>query len=424
MCKFTNENSYIGLNERKYTLPLSAKNIFIVFLSFLLISNTACAQIESEKYQAIPKIEVGAAQFKKYESLIEDKNVALVANHTSVIDSVHLVDFLLNKGVKVVKVFSPEHGFRGTADAGEKVASDVDEKTGLPLVSLYGSNKKPTAEQLKGVDVLIFDIQDVGARFYTYISTMHYVMEAAAENDKTVLILDRPNPNGFYVDGPILEKEFSSFVGMHPVPVVHGMTVAEYATMINEEGWLKNGVKCRLEVVKCEHYVHSDYYELPIAPSPNLPNMAAIYLYPSLCFFEGTQVSVGRGTDKQFQVIGYPKYPDTTFSFTPKPNLGSKSPKFNGETCYGLDLTKFGATYFKFVKSLYLDWLILFYETYPNKAEFFRKDGFFNLLAGNNTLKAQIEAGSSAEEIAQSWGKELETFKQIRKKYLLYEDFE
>lgn len=408
-------------------------------LFFILLNLTSCAQPENkaikgdldtpkdtvEIYQKFKtNIVLGAKRFDVYKPYLEGKRVAIVGNHTSVVDSVHLVDFLLNKNINIVKVFAPEHGFRGTADAGEKVESGKDTKTGLPIISLYGKNKKPTKEQLQDVDVLIFDIQDVGARFYTYISTMHYVMEAAAENDKKVIVLDRPNPNGFYVDGPILDLKHQSFIGMHPVPVIHGMTVAEYATMVNEEGWLEKGVKCDLTIVTCENYAHSDYYELPIAPSPNLPNMAAIYLYPSLCLFEGTKVSVGRGTDLQFQVIGYPEYSDTSFCFTPKPNVGAKNPDYNGEKCCGLNLQQFGDLYFRNIEKLYLDWLLLMYESYPNKKEFFRKDGFFTLLVGNENIQKLIEQGKSVEEISAVWKNDVAQFKKIRKKYLLYEDFE
>lgn len=417
------------MSERKYTIPLTARNIIPIILSLSLYLFTECAQSQSENQNIISnisnsKLKIGAERFEQYKAIVDGKRIGIVGNHTSFVDSLHLVDFLLEREVNVVKVFAPEHGFRGTADAGEKVESGIDTKTGLPIISLYGKNKKPTAEQYNDVDVLIFDIQDVGARFYTYISTMHYVMEAAAENKKQVVILDRPNPNGFYVDGPVLDLNYKSFIGMHPVPVVHGMTVGEYATMINEEGWLKNGIKCDLSVIECEYYSHKDYYDLPIPPSPNLPNMASVYLYPSLCFFEGTKVSVGRGTNKQFQIVGYPKYKDTTFSFKPKPNLGSKYPKFNGEECYGIDLSTFGANYFRNIGLLYFDWMVLFYDSYPDKSDFFRNDGFFTLLAGNEILRKQIEDGKSSDEISNSWKSEVNAFKQIRKKYLLYEDFE
>jgi uncharacterized protein YbbC (DUF1343 family) len=369
-------------------------------------------------------ITLGAQRFEDYKHILRHEKVAVVGNHTSVVDSLHLVDYLISKNLEIVKIFGPEHGFRGKADAGELVDSDFDHRTGLPVVSLYGNNKKPTPEQLEGIDILVFDIQDVGARFYTYISTMHLVMEAAAENDVEVLILDRPNPNGFYVDGPVLNPKHKSFIGMHPVPIVHGMTIGEYATMINEEGWLANGVQCKLSVVTCENYSHKDYYELPIAPSPNLPNMASIYLYPTLCLFEGTKVSVGRGTDLQFQIIGHPKYLDTTFSFTPIPNEGAKNPDYNGIKCYGLNLQELGDSLFRHNEKINLEWLTHMYKTYPVKEEFFRKDGFFTLLSGNLWLREMIEQECTPDEITIMWQTELDAFKRMRKKYLLYEDFE
>lgn len=369
-----------------------------------------------------PKIKVGAEQVGKYLPLLKDKKIGVVANHTSMINNTHLVDSLVALNMNVVKVFSPEHGFRGKADAGEKVNSDVDEKTGLPIVSLYGKNKKPTPEQIAELDVLIFDIQDVGARFYTYISTMHYVMEAAAENNNKIIILDRPNPNGHYVDGPILEKEFSSFIGMHPIPTVHGMTVGEYAQMINGENWLAGGKKCDLTVIKNLNYTHKSFYELPIKPSPNLPNMASVYLYPSLCLFEGTPISVGRGTDKPFQILGHPLIKSEKHSFIPKPTEGAKNPKLNGEKCYGYDLTFFGEEYIKKKPYLNLFWIMDIYKNYPNKEEFFTKS--FNLLVGTDRLKQQLKDGVSEQDIYKSWQPGLTQFKQTRKKYLLYPDFE
>ena len=369
-----------------------------------------------------PKIKVGAEQTSQYLELLKNKKVGVVANHTSMINNTHLVDSLLTLKINVLKVFSPEHGFRGKADAGEKVSSDIDSKTGLAIVSLYGKNKKPTKEQITDLDVLVFDIQDVGARFYTYISTMHYIMEAAAENDKKVIVLDRPNPNGHYVDGPILEAAFTSFVGMHQVPIVHGMTVGEYAKMINGEGWLAGSKKCNLTVIKTINYTHKSFYELPIKPSPNLPNMASVYLYPSLCLFEGTTISVGRGTDKPFQVLGHPFMKSEKYSFTPKPTEGAKKPKLNGKKCNGYDLSSLGKSYIKNKPSLNLFWLIDIYNHYPQKDEFFIKS--FNRLAGTDKLQQQIKDGLSEQEIYNSWQEGLTQFKQIRKKYLLYPDFE
>ncbi len=372
-----------------------------------------------------------AQDLEEWIELLSGKNVAVVGNQTSVIRSgkktakgnwndpelvtyTHLVDTLLSREVNVTRVFAPEHGFRGTADAGAVIKDGMDSKTGLPIISLYGSNKKPTATQLKDVDVVIFDIQDVGARFYTYISTLHYVMEACAQLDKKVIVLDRPNPNGHYVDGPILEPAYKSFVGMHPVPVVHGMTIGEYAQMINGEKWLENGVQCNLEVVKMKNYSRDMNYSLPIKPSPNLPNDQAINLYPSLCFFEGTDISVGRGTEMQFQVYGSPqlaKYQD--FAFTPTPNVGAKRPLHNGKKCFGMDLR----THPK-LDQLKLDFLVDAFAKAPSKRNFF--NSFFTKLAGTKILQQQIEAGKTAEEIRASWQQGLATFKATRSQYLIY----
>ncbi len=364
----------------------------------------------------------GAERTEIYVNSLKNKRVGIVANQTTVIGKTHLVDSLLSLGIEVKKVFSPEHGFRGTASAGEHVKSSKDIKTGLPIVSLYGKNKKPTKEQISDLDVIIFDIQDVGARFYTYISTLHYVMEAAAENGKKILVFDRPNPNGFYVDGPVLNPKFESFVGKHKIPVVHGLTVGELAKMINGEGWLKNGIKCELEVVKSLNYEHTDFYKLPVAPSPNLPNMSSVYLYPSICFFEGTSVSVGRGTDLPFQVIGSPFIDSTEFSFIPAPNGGSKSPKHKGKTCHGYNLSMFGLLYIRNTKQLYLHWLVGMNE--KTNGKFITRASFFDLLAGTDSMRKQIEAQKSIEEIRLSWQNDLETYKIMRKKYLLYADFE
>jgi len=368
-------------------------------------------------------IRTGAAQTDKYLSRLNGKTVAVVANQTSRVGKTHLIDTLLSLGININKVFAPEHGFRGMADAGEHVKNFKDKKTGLPIVSLYGGNKKPTANDLRNIDVVLFDIQDVGVRFYTYISTMHYVMEACAENNKDFIVLDRPNPNGFYVDGPVLETKYKSFVGMHPVPLVHGMTIAEYAKMINGEGWLKNGIKCKLNYILCEGYSHKDHYQLPVKPSPNLPDMAAVYLYPSVGLFEGTVISVGRGTDKPFKVIGHPELKNTKFNFTPVSVPGATNPPYKGEVCYGFDLSDFGDIYIKSYGEIYLYWLMSIYENFPEKEEFFNSNGFFNLLAGNSTLKQQIIEEKSESEITQSWQEGLVNFKKTRKKYLLYPDF-
>ena len=368
---------------------------------------------------------VGSEIFDEYLPMIKEKRIAIIGNQTSRVGTIHLVDTLLSLGIDVKKVFAPEHGFRGNADAGEKVSDGKDSKTGLPILSLYGrKNRKPSIEKLLDIDVVIFDIQDVGARFYTYISTMHYVMEACAEQNKKMIILDRPNPNGFYVDGPILKKGNESFVGMHPVPIVHGMTIGEYAQMINGEKWLANGIQCDLMVIKCQNYEHSDFYELPIRPSPNLPNMASIYLYPSLCLFEGTNVSIGRGTKKPFQLIGSPLISETSFSFTPKPSAGAKHPKLDGEKCNGYDLEDFGEHYLRSFGKLYLHWIVAMYQESSDKANFFRKDGFFRLLTGDVGLRKMVEDGKDANEIWESFQGEVKRFKITRNKYLLYSDFE
>lgn len=357
-----------------------------------------------------------------YFPMLEGKQIALVANHSSLIGQQHLVDSLIGAGFSVVRVFSPEHGFRGTADAGEHVGDGIDLVTGLPVVSLYGQNRRPQDEHLADIDLVVFDIQDVGARFYTYISTMTYVMESCARLGIPFLVLDRPNPNGFYVDGPVLEEAFSSFVGLHPVPIVHGMTVGEYARMVNGEGWLGNGLQCDLTVITVRNYSHSDFYELPVRPSPNLPNKYAVYLYPSLCLFEGTVVSLGRGTEKPFQVIGHPLYPGIDYRFTPRPMPGASQPPLSGEECFGYDLTDYARRMDEHPPQLNLSWLFDFHNKLSDKTPFF--NNFFNRLAGNATLRKQIEQGMSEEEIRATWQEGLDAFKLIRKKYLLYDDFE
>lgn len=363
-------------------------------------------------------LQVGAQRTNEYLPLLKGKRVAVVTNQTGLIGERHVVDSLVSLQVDVVKVFAPEHGFRGEADAGEHVKDGKDARTGLPLVSLYGSNKKPKPEQLVDVDVLLFDIQDVGVRFYTYIGTLHYVMEAAAENGKQVVVLDRPNPNGFYVDGPVLDMAFSSFVGMHPVPLVHGMTVGEFARMINGEGWLKGKVKCDLTIIPCSGYDHSLLYQLPIRPSPNLPNNSSIHLYPSLGLFEGTVVSVGRGTEKPFQCIGYPGNPVGRYSFTPVSMPGAKDPPHKGKVCTGLDLQEYGDLQPRLEKRINLQWLIGLYAEAPDKAKFFIP--FFDKLAGGSSLREQVIAGKDEETIRASWRNGLERFAPIRAKYLLY----
>ena len=352
---------------------------------------------------------------------MEGKRVAVCGNQTSMVGGVHLVDTLLRRNVNVVKIFCPEHGFRGNAEAGAHIASGNDPKTGLPIISLYGKNKKPLPEQLKDVDVIVFDLQDVGCRFYTYISTLHYVMEAVAETNIPLLVLDRPNPNGYFVDGPVLDPKFKSFVGMHPVPIVYGMTIGEYAQMINGEGWLAGGVKCNLAVVKLQHYTHNTRYVLPVPPSPNLPNAESIYLYPSLCLFEGTNISVGRGTTLPFQIFGAPMMKGGDYTFTPAPIRGvSENPPHNGKACHGYYLKEYATTHLDSANSFNLQYLLTAYRQYSDKEHFFINANFFDKLAGSDQLRKQLVAGMSEEEIRMSWQEDLENFKSIRKKYLLY----
>jgi uncharacterized protein YbbC (DUF1343 family) len=356
----------------------------------------------------------GADNYANYLSLLKDKKIGLVTNQTGILSNkIHLVDFLLEKNSTIIKIFAPEHGFRGTADAGEHVVDGKDYKTGLAIISLYGDNKKPTPAQLAGIELIVFDLQDVGARFYTYISSLHYIMEACAENKIPLVILDRPNPNGSIIDGPVLEKEYSSFVGMHPIPLLHGMTIGEYAQMINGEKWLKNGTQCQLTVVPCLNYNRITKYSLPVKPSPNLPNDQAVNLYASLCLFEGTNVSVGRGTEKQFQIYGSPYLPKSTFNFIPKPNFGAQNPAYNGTLCYGEDLTTA-----KMVTQLELKWLLKAFKQTSDKSKFFNP--FFTKLAGTKKLQQQIEAATSEEKIRESWKKRLMEFKEMRLKYLIY----
>lgn len=356
-------------------------------------------------------LKLGVERTTSYLPLLENKKVGVVGNQTSMIGNTHLVDSLLSLGIDVVKVFSPEHGFRGTADAGAKIEDGIDVKTGLPIISLYGKNKKPSIEQLQGIDVFVFDIQDVGARFYTYISTLHYVMEAAGENNIKVIVLDRPNPNGHYIDGPIREKGFESFVGMHPIPIVHGMTIGEYAQMINGENWIAKS--CDLTIIKMDNYTHNMSYDLPVKPSPNLPNARSINLYPSLCLFEGTTISIGRGTDYPFQHFGAP-YLESSYSFTPKSGAGSKYPKHENKECFGTDL-RFQEDY---LMAINLNWIVDAYNQSPEKESFF--NNFFDKLAGTDKLRKQIISGKSAKEIKVSWQEGLDEFKKIREKYLIY----
>jgi uncharacterized protein YbbC (DUF1343 family) len=401
---------------------MSRMNMWTLLSLFFALSCTGQPVKQVENKPAL--IRTGAERTGLYLPLLSGKSVAVVGNQTSLIGRTSLVDSLLALKVKVKKIFFPEHGFRGNEDAGSNLKTYTDKKTGLTCISLYEKeNKKPKPSDLADVDLVIFDLQDVGVRFYTYLSTLHYVMEACAENKKTLLLLDRPNPNGHYVDGPVLEEKYRSFVGMHPVPIVHGMTPGEYAQMINGEGWLAKGVKCDLQVIPCEQYTHNDFYELPVRPSPNLSEMAAVYLYPSLCLFEGTMVSVGRGTDKPFQCFGYPGMPNAPYTFTPHPIKGASSdPLYNGKTCNGYDVSTYGSMYMKHSRQLYLFWLINTYKEAPDKAGFL--NGYFASLAGTGALKQQIIEGKTEEEIRKTWEPGLKKFKETRKKYLLYKDFE
>jgi len=394
------------------------KAVFTVFVIFSFHSILPAQNIEPvlTEYNMITP---GAARYDKYVPQTENKKTALLVNHASLADGKHIVDVLLAKGVNVVKIFSPEHGFRGGKDAGEQFEEDKDPSSGLPVISLYGKHKKPTTEELKDVDVLIIDLQDVGVRFYTYISTMSLAMEACAENNVKVIVTDRPNPNAFYIDGPVLKKAYSSFVGMHPVPVVYGMTIGEYAEMVNGEGWLKNGEKCDLTVVPMKGYRRNMIVKLQKAPSPNLPDWRSVYLYPSLCFFEGTVVSVGRGTQYPFMVYGHPRLPFADFSFLPQSIPGkSKYPKLEGEVCYGQYLAGYAENYARNPVGINLSWLISSYKYLSPGMKFF--NNYFDKLAGTDELRKQITEGKSEQEIRESWKPALDDFLKIRRKYLIY----
>ena len=404
-------------NFFKYTsIALLSSGIFFGFVS------TTSAQVKSNLNQhSSTDIIVGAENTKAYLKLLKNKKVGLISNQTGIVKegnkTIHTLDLLLQNNINVVKLFSPEHGFRGNADAGAKVKSGVDDKTGLPIISLYGDNKKPKTNQIADLDILVFDMQDVGARFYTYISTLHYVLEAAAENNKQVIVLDRPNPNAHYVDGPVMKNEFKSFVGMHNVPIVYGMTIGEYAHMINGEGWLEKGIKANLKVIPSLNYSHQSKYDLPVKPSPNLPNAHAINLYPSTCLFEGTNVNEGRGTDLQFQVYGSPYLKNMPYQYTPISKAGATSPKFKDEVCFGEDLSKVA-----YQNGINLEWLIKAYKN-NTKQPFWTKNGsklWIDQLAGTDELRKQIEQGWTEKQIKETWKNDLDNFKYIREKYLIY----
>lgn len=374
-------------------------------LIFVLLATVSFAQ----------KIKTGAENYTQYLPLLKGKSIGIVTNQTGIIDEkTHLVDFLVSKKVKIKTIFAPEHGFRGTADAGEHVSDETDTKTGLSIISLYGKNNKPTPEQLKGIDIMIFDLQDVGTRLYTYVSTMHRIMEVCAENNIPLIVMDRPNPNIAIIDGPVLDIAFQSGIGMHRTPLLHGMTLGEHAKMINGEKWLKNEMQCKLTVIPCLNYDRSKSYSLPVRPSPNLPNDHSINLYVSLCLFEGTNVSMGRGTEKQFQIYGSPYLPKSNFAFTPKPNFGDKAPLYNNLECNGEDLSEIPR-----INKLEIKWLIKAYQTTADKSKFFDKRKF-SIRAGNEKLQQQIEAGLSEEEIRKSWQLGLRDFKITRAPYLIY----
>lgn len=394
------------------------KNIIrFTFLFFACLLSLACKSTPKTSNDD-QKIKIGAENTEAYLPLLLNKRVALVVNHTSVVKGKHLLDSLLDRNIDVVKIFAPEHGFRGEESAGAKIDNSKDSRTGLPIISLYGSNKKPTPAQLKDVDILIFDIQDVGVRFYTYISTLYYCMQAAAEKDIPLIVLDRPNPNGHYVAGPVLQKPYESFVGIVPIPVVYGLTIGELATMMNKEAWIGK-MYCDLTVIKCENYDHTKHYELPIKPSPNLPNQQSIWLYPSLCGFEPTKISVGRGTDLQFQIFGGPQQSLGSFAFTPVDKPGAKDPVNEGIKCFGQNLSKIEASNMGFD----LTYLFDTYQKWDQKESFFTNEKFFNLLMGTDLVLKNLKAGISLAETEKSWQEDLEKFKTLRKKYLLYSDF-
>lgn len=420
-------------------------------LTTLLILGSVVLQAQPVNITS-PDIRTGAEQMETYLPLFKGKRIGLFANQTTVVgpDLVHLADTLKKRGVRLVKIFSPEHGFRGLADAGEKVGNTVDSATGIPIISLYGSKRAPTKEDMQDVDIMVFDVQDVGLRYYTYISSLEAYMNACFENSKPLLLLDRPNPNGFYIDGPILEKPFKSFVGMQPIPIVHGLTIGEYAQMLMGEKWLSekanayvaemqktfkaSGGSFYFKIISCSGYTHKDYYKIPVRPSPNLPDIQSVLLYSSTCFFEGTNLSLGRGTPTPFQMYGHPSLPDTLFSFTPVSMFGSKTPPLQNQLCYGVDLRSVPIDITdKKWQQIQLEYILHAYRIFPNKDSFFLRpsksnpqwqDYFFNKLAGNYTLMWQIMNGKTEAEIRKSWQPGLATYRIMRKKYLLYPDFE
>lgn len=393
------------------------KNFLFLFVFILgFVNESICQRINKDVLKAEYAI-VGASRLELYLNKLKGKKVGIVANQTSIFNGTHLIDTLLSEGVNVIKIFTPEHGFRGNADEGALINNSIDEKTQLPIISLYGNNKKPDESQLEGIDIMIFDLQDVGTRFYTYISTMTYIMEAVAENDIPLIVLDRPNPNGFYVDGPVLETENKSFVGLHQVPVVYGLTIGEYALMVNGEYWLNDSLQCDLTVIPLGDYERNAIYELPVKPSPNLPNWESVYLYPSLCLFEGTIVSVGRGTEFPFQVYGHPKMADD-FAFTPRQSAGRRAPLLCDEECHGEYLTTYAHDFRANKNQINLGWIINAYNQLKDEGKFF--NNFFVKLSGTKELQQQIEQGMTEKEIRATWKENLDSYKEIRNKYLMY----
>lgn len=405
-------------------------HLFVVASLFGLLFFSSCASPFSlrndrhgpDPWQTNARLLVGAERTSLYLPLLEGKRVGVVVNLSSRIGQTHLVDSLISRGVHIVRIFSPEHGFRGLGDAGQVLPDEVDAKTGIPIISLYGPKKKPQPQDIRGLDIVVFDLQDVGVRFYTYLSTLHYVLEACAENGISVMVLDRPNPNGHYVDGPLLEERFRSFVGLHPIPVVHGMTLGELAQMINGECWLADSISCHLTVITCKGYYRGRSYELPVRPSPNLPNMRAVYLYPSLCLFEGTVVSVGRGTQAPFQLYGAPGFPSGTASFMPVPMPGASHPPHEGVLCKGFDLRYLTPELLKEKGKIDLGFILEFYQHFPDQASFFLPNKYLDLLAGTDKLRLQIQQGFTEADIRATWQEGLEAFLLRRKPYLLYKN--
>ncbi len=401
--------------------------LIITFVVFCAFSSTQ-AQKAGQHATIIP----AAERLADFLPMLKGKCVAVFANHTSMVKNTHLVDTLVSQGIAVKKIFAPEHGFRGTADAGSKIENQVDQKTRIPVISLYGKKLRPSSEDIKDIDVLLFDIQDVGVRFYTYISSLEEFMKSAIQENKPLIVLDRPNPNGFYIDGPVLQPQFKSFIGMQPVPVVYGMTIGEYAKMLVGEKMFDDATRKKIEannwnkltVIKCANYDHNSMYALPVKPSPNLPDMAAIYLYPTTCFFEGTVLSEGRGTDKPFKVFGHPTLPKTLYAFTPRSIAGASKPKLVDQTCYGWNLSGTDEQVLELINcKIQLKYLFEAYKLFPQKDSFFLTNKFFNKLAGNDLLMQQIKDGVSEAAIRSGWKKDIDSFKLIRKKYLLYKDF-